>query len=184
MENCTSNGVNDGRRRLAGAAADRGSRRRVRGPRAATGPGNRLDRTRRQRGGRRAAHPHPARTAHPTGPRTGHTQRGRRAPHRHRPARPARADRRHRRARPEGARGRHGLPLPDGGESPAADPCGQRRAHPTHARDVDSGRSRQALLGVPLLGRDQVLGVLFVLERRPRRFTGEDINAIASHRPQ
>ncbi|WP_433556041.1 GAF domain-containing protein [Pseudonocardia xinjiangensis] len=42
----------------------------------------------------------------------------------------------------------------------------------------------QALLGVPLLGRDQVLGVLFVLERRPRRFTGEDIAllvALAAH---
>ncbi|WP_433277928.1 GAF domain-containing protein [Pseudonocardia xinjiangensis] len=42
----------------------------------------------------------------------------------------------------------------------------------------------RSVLGVPLLGRDQVLGVLFVLERRPHRFTGEDIAllvALAAH---
>ncbi|GAA1203563.1 GAF domain-containing protein [Pseudonocardia alaniniphila] len=54
-------------------------------------------------------------------------------------------------------------------------PDNDAAARAEHARSV---------LGVPLLGRDRVLGVLFVLERRPRRFTGEDIAllvALAAH---
>jgi GAF domain-containing protein len=54
---------------------------------------------------------------------------------------------------------------------------------PIHDR-VAAAEQIEALLGVPLLGREKVLGVLFVLERRARRFTGEDIDllvALAAH---